>query len=242
GALPAEHAEVTALLKDAEAKIAAGALPEADRLLRQGYDKVTSMVMAARSGQRLETHRENQYRTGGLENQDRKVVLSRIDTVRAMLDAYRRIAPEKGGPDLATVGQADRLFATAVEQERAGRIPEARDSITKAYDLATGLVSSVRQGDKLVKTLTFASPADEYHYEVDRFNSFRMLLKMAVGDEAAAAVARQAEVAQQEADVLRDDAARAAAGGRYPEAVKTLEKATARLSQAIRATGLFIPG
>ncbi|MEO5375599.1 MAG: hypothetical protein H7840_15230, partial [Alphaproteobacteria bacterium] len=121
GALPAEHAEVTTLLKNAETKIAAGALPEADRLLRQGYDKVTSMVMAQRSGQRLEAHRDNQYHTGGRGDLNGKRLLEMAATVRSMLEAEQRIAG--GGALPAEHAEVTALLKDAEAKIAAGALP-----------------------------------------------------------------------------------------------------------------------
>lgn len=238
----AGRGEAAAFLVKGRELVAAGSFAEANRVLRQGYEKATAQVIGLRSGQRLETARNGQYSTGAKGDADGPVVKDRTDTTRAMLEAYRRIVAEKGKTDPHGIGRVEELIATTTGYEKAGRLADARRAIGQAYDIVTAMVASVRQGDRLVKTLKFDNPAEEYAYELDRNNSFRLLLKMARGADAASPSARQGDLAQRDADSLREQAEKAAAAGRYAEAVRLLEQATSHLANAIRASGLFIPG
>ncbi|MFN3076952.1 MAG: hypothetical protein ABT940_08765 [Alphaproteobacteria bacterium] len=237
----AARKEVTDLLKTGRESLAKGAFAEAETALRRSYDKATAMIVSARSGQKLENKRQEQYATSGRGDGGAAAVTSRQESVRALLDAYRRVVVEKNKADPQGVAQVETLLSQSDGHVKAGRMAEARQSVSQAYDLVTGLVASVRQGDRLVKTLKFDTPAEEYAYEIDRNNSFRMLLKMTSGSDPSAPAAKQAAVTQSEADVLRGEAEKAATAGRHAEAIRILEKATSGLAKAIRANGLFIP-
>lgn len=168
-------------------------------------------------------------------------VIARIDAAQALLAAQRRIAAEKPAPGAAqTASQIERLLGQARSELAAGRSAEAQALAQQGYLLAKASVGSMRGGETLVRRLSFASKEEEYHYEVDRYETHRMLVellakKQSAQDEAGReALARAAE--------LRRQAEASAGRGEHAAAVGLLEGATRELVRAIRAAGIFIPG
>ena len=96
----------------------------------------------------------------------------------------------------------------------------------------------MRGGDTLVRSLTFASAEEEYHYEIDRNDTHRMLLNVLIEP------ARTSQVAPgtQQAAVLRGNAESAAQAKDFKAAVRLLEDSTRELVRAIRTAGVYIPG
>ncbi len=164
---------------------------------------------------------------------------ARLESARSLLAAQKRIAAEKGGPQAAeTTSGIERLVRQAEQEGAAGRLKEATTAVEQAYLLAKAAIGSMRSGDTLVRSLTFASAQEEYEYELDRNETHRMLLAVlldaAKSERAAPAIARAAD--------LRTQAEARAKAGDHRAATKVLEDATRELVRAIRAAGVYIPG
>ncbi len=167
---------------------------------------------------------------------------SRRESVRSLLAAQRRIAAEK--PDMPGAKEAsrtvERLLGEAQALAATDNLVQARARLDEAYLAAKASISSMRTGDTLVRTLKFDSKEDEYHYEVDRNDTHRMLVQLLIENKrgADANVGRAVE----RAAGLRSQADSAAARGAHVEAIKLLEDSTGELVRAIRNAGIYIPG
>lgn len=167
-------------------------------------------------------------------------VEARIEAARALLAAQKRISAEKsvaGGADATR--QIEQLIEQARSHAAAQRYGEAQPLAQQAYLLAKAAIGSMRGGDTLVRTLTFESKEAEYHYEVDRNDTHRMLLDL-LGRRGAEDALRQGLVAR--ARELRSQAEASAGRGDFAAAVGLLEDSTRELVRAIRSAGVFIPG
>jgi len=166
---------------------------------------------------------------------------ARAESVRALLAAQQRIAAEKTGVQGAaeTTALIERLVAQGEELTTREDVKGAREALDRAYLVAKAAIGSMRGGDTLVRSLTFANKKEEYAYELDRNETHRMLLKVAMDDERKVARAAQAVLT---AASLRKDAERAAASGDFVAAIRLLEDSTRELVRAIRSAGLYIPG
>ncbi|MDH4175439.1 MAG: hypothetical protein OEV97_17040 [Betaproteobacteria bacterium] len=170
-----------------------------------------------------------------------KVVESRIGAAHALLAAQQRISAEKGAAGGAeSARQVEALLAQAQAHAQVGRFAEARPLAEQAYLLAKASIGSMRQGATLVRSLSFASKEEEYHYELDRNDTHRMLLGLLAEKQAAASAPATGWVAR--AGELRRDAESAARRGDFGGAVGLLEESTRELVRAIRSAGVFIPG
>ena len=177
----------------------------------------------------------------GRENSEQREVTQRMESARALLAAQRRISAEK--PDAGAAGIATRiegLLADAQKLVDAHKYAEARPLVDQAYLLAKASVSAMRRGDTLVRSLHFASKEEEYHYEVDRNDTHRMLVTLLAKREGADGARIQSAV--ERAQALRRDADARAARKEYEEAIRLLEDSTRELVRAIRSAGVFIPG
>lgn len=172
---------------------------------------------------------------------------ARLESTRALLAAQRRIAQEKGAPPQAEQGAA-RIETQLAEAERlaaGGRLDDARAVLERAYLSARVSIESMRRGDTLVRSLTFASKREEYDYELDRNETHRMLIQVIVADRRERGAADAMPLMQghvERAAALRREAEGQAREGRHDAAVQTLEASTGELLRAIRAGGLYVPG
>ena len=216
------HREALLLLR-------AGDLAGANRLLDQAAREMMSGARLARPDQ-----------VAG--EKERRDFDARLDSARALLAAQQRITREKAaGREAedatrsieAQIAEAERLAA-------AGKVAEARPVADRAYLLARVSIESMRRGDTLVRSLHFASQREEYDYEIDRYETHRMLIQVVLADRKEAAPMMQGFT--ERAAALRVEAEARAKRGDHAAAIQSLEDATRELVRAIRAGGIYIPG
>lgn len=105
-------------------------------------------------------------------------LLTRIESVKSLLDAFERIRTEKKLEDTDKVGSRIReLLIRANEAQTQYRLEEATLAVEEAYILARDGLKKLRHGETLISKLTFKSPMDEYTYELNRNNMFQMLMR-----------------------------------------------------------------
>jgi len=170
---------------------------------------------------------------------------ARLESVRSLHAAQRRIAAEKPGTPGAREAAAsvERLTVEARELAAADRIQEARQRLDQAYYVAKAAIGSMRGGDTLVRSLQFATREEEFRYELDRNDTHRMLIRMLLDDRRTnASVDAMVRRSLDRAAQLREQADDASSKGEFQGAVKLLEESTGELVRAIRGAGVFIPG
>lgn len=172
---------------------------------------------------------------------------ARLDSVNALLGAYRRVASEKGSASKTvseTVAQIDKSVAEAARLAQGGKYKEGRAELDRAYLVAKAGISSLRSGDTLVRSLNFANKEEEYQYEIDRNDTHQMLIKVLVEEKRAGnpMLDQQVQGFVTKAKELRSSAEAAAAKRDHAQAVKLLEESTVELVRAIRNAGIYIPG
>ncbi|NJD87627.1 MAG: hypothetical protein FIB05_06405 [Betaproteobacteria bacterium] len=213
--------------KRAVAAFAAGDLQAASRLLPEASVAMFEGVRLAGAEAVIADKRRSDYE-------------ARLESVKSLAAAQRRIAADKKSADGAETAKAiDGLVAEAQRAAAAGDIEGARATLDRAYLVAKAAIGSMRGGDTLVRSLDFATKEEEYRYELDRNDTHRMLLGLLVTDPAKAERAR-ANAAR--ADELRGRAQARAGAGAHAEAVSLLEESTRELVRAIRGAGIYIPG
>jgi len=220
------------LVTDAHEDLAGGRFEEADRKLNEALRLVND-----------ETRRLSQDQVK--DKQQKQVYERRLKSVRAFIAAYDRVATEKGNGSAfhGQIAQIKQQVAAAEAMAGKGDYGQAKEVLDQAYGATRANIREMRQGDTLVRTLNFASPQDEYKYEVDRNDSHFMLLQLAVTQQQVPkSVVSRIEKQREAAERLRGDAEKQAAAGDYPAAIDTLNKSTDALLKAIRLAGISLPG
>lgn len=176
-----------------------------------------------------------------IEQKARRDYEARLESVKALLAAQKRISSEKssGAGDTAT-DQVEKLMAQAQQLAAENDLLRARSVLDEAYLAVRGSIGGMREGDTLVRSLHFASKEEEYHYEVDRNDTHRMLVTVLLSDKPAAAAGT--EPLMQRAAQLRLQAEAAASRRDFAAAIEFLEQSTRELVRAIRGAGVYIPG
>lgn len=217
------------LYKSAQAALAAGDLPKASQLLTDVRATFFDAVRLAAPEEVTAKKLENDYK-------------ARLDSVNALLGAYKRVANEKGSAAKGvneTVAQIERGVAEAAKLAQNGKYKEGRSELDRAYLVAKAGVSGLRSGDTLVRSLNFASKEEEFHYEIDRNNTHQMLIEVLASEKRTDSLV-QGFIAK--AKELRAQAEAAANSKDYATGVKLLEDSTSELVRAIRSAGIYIPG
>ena len=168
-------------------------------------------------------------------------------SVDALCTAYENIAKEKGID--ASIENELHAFvykridlAEALKQEN--RVKEGRKMLDEAYVAAKVAIEHLRGGETLVRSLNFANSEEEYHYEVDRNDTHRMLVDVLLQEKMKTNWGIEAMVTKYmgRAEGLRVRADEQASDGEYENAVTTLEQSTKEIVRAIRSAGIYIPG
>jgi hypothetical protein len=167
---------------------------------------------------------------------------ARKESVRALLAAQKRIASEKKeGDGEQTSRSIEKLMGEAQGLADAGKFVEGRSVLDRAYLAAKAAIASMRGGDTLVRTLSFANKAEEYRYELDRNDTHQLLIKVLLEDKHGE-IDRMVNKLVDSARSLRSQAEAAASRGDHVKAIRLLEDSTGELVKAIRNAGIYIPG
>ena len=170
-----------------------------------------------------------------------KEYAARMDSTRALRDALNRIAQEKNDEaGKAEVGLIDKLIRDADAQVAQNNVKRGRAVLDHAYLRAKVQIERLRGGETLVRELKFDSKEEEYRYELDRNETYGMLMNLLVQPGGAKEVELKAHV--ERAVRLRKDAEAVAAKKGYDDAVKTMEESTGEYQRALRTAGVMIPG
>jgi hypothetical protein len=171
---------------------------------------------------------------------------NRMESVKALLAAQKRISTEKrlGAKGTETSNKIEAQMREASALASAGKVDEGRALLDQVYVATKASIEGMREGDTLVRSLNFATKEEEYHYEVDRNDTHKMLVKVLLEEKRANNPSLEGMVQKylDQAATLRVSAEGMAARKDYESAVKTLEDSTKELVRAIRGAGVYIPG
>jgi len=219
--------------REAASTLGAGDLATAARLLDQAAREMMEGARLARPDQVAGEKTKRDFD-------------ARMESARALLAAQQRITKEKsaGREAQEATRSIESQIASAQALASQNRYDEARPVLDRAYLTARVSIASMRRGDTLVRSLTFASPREEYDYEIDRNDTHRMLLTVLLSDrkDAAGAMPPNMQPFVDKAAVLRTEAEAQARRGDHGGAIKVLEDSTRELVRAIRTGGIYIPG
>lgn len=154
--------------------------------------------------------------------------------------------------ELLVEERGDRARAALDEEKfraRVGRAAElaAMGKYAEAYSLVDGAnhqmieaLRVLRDKETVKYNLEFASPADEYEYEIRRFQSQKMLLQMLVAEKDPLPESRtRIHWFVDQADSIYRQAEDMAKAGNYQQAVDEQERAVQELVKAMRVAGVY---
>ncbi|MEO5377856.1 MAG: PDZ domain-containing protein [Magnetococcus sp. DMHC-6] len=165
---------------------------------------------------------------------------TRLKSALSLLDAYDRISEEKKiGPEAkktsdeihAMLNQAKTLFDQF-------RLDEGMAVMERAYTMTRVALVQLRSGETLYDPLNFATPEDEFAYDLNRNNLYKMLLDQVTQTKG---TIPNCEAKTDEARSLRMKAEETALTGDFKSAIDQLEKSTGILVELLRVGGLDLP-
>lgn len=200
--------------------------------LREAIRLMTTAARAANGDAKVSQKQTDDYGT-------------RKESVTALAKAHDRIATEKGMKDMNRALQ-DKVaadLAASDELMAQGKGDEARAMLDATYESVKASIEGLRGGDTLVRELNFETPEDEYHYELDRNDTHRMLVEVLLAEKMQASPMRKtADGFIAKAGELRKEAEAAASRKKFEDAIRLLEESTTEFIRAIRSAGVYIPG
>ncbi|MEO5373992.1 MAG: hypothetical protein H7840_06875 [Alphaproteobacteria bacterium] len=219
------------LAEEASADITGGRLAEADEKLNRAVDLMMAQTRKVSLGNMKDSRAKQLYE-------------SKLGSVKALVEAYDRVSKEKGTANRNERRSAISLQLVEIEKHAAaGNYETAVTLLDKAYSAVSVDVAGLREGDKLKKDLSFASPEEEYVYEIDRNDSHQYLLKMALSEKPPNEMyVAQISGMRTQAEELRKAAEARGEAKDFTGGIKTLGDSTQLLIKALRMAGAYIPG
>lgn len=171
----------------------------------------------------------------------------RRHAVETFLNAYERVSSdpksdvsqlpkEHTGWIAGKLAEADALSAK-------GQHEKAREVLETAYERTRDLIRTMRAGQTLTRSLNFATAEEEYKYEFKRNDSFFALLEFAIVEKSpAGSILERINQSRTKAREVRGAAETLAKKGDFPGAITELNSSTNVLLQAIRMSGIYVPG
>ena len=165
-------------------------------------------------------------------------LIEQVATYRASVEDVAT-DPKIGSAARVLLTRIDGKSAEARQHATAGRFEQANRLLGEAYQLAVSELSRLRSGDEIVHSLNFASPVEEYAYEIKRFESNQILVNMMIGEGKAEGEKRSMiDGFLAEARRLRGEADERSKTGRHKDAVNLMENASGQLNRALQLMGV----
>lgn len=119
---------------------------------------------------------------------------------------------------------------------------EANARLISIYEDVVVIVSEARRNQSIVYSLSFATPAEEYAYELERNKSYEILVDIASAEHQKPDKALRPYILKQvgQSRELQEQAKAQAASGDHAKAIGTLEEATRHLVRALRSAGVMV--
>lgn len=227
--MPSLLAKAAQSIEAARAALAAERVDEAAKLVDEALKAVSAASRRVSAGAVL---------SDSAQRKSLQDLTEQVETYRASLGDLSK-DPKDGAHVRETLARLEALVGQARQLEGSGHLGEANRKMAEAYKLAVDEISRLRQGQEVVMSLKFDSPAEEYAYEQKRFSSNEMMVDMVIAEGKADGDRRpMVDRFIGEARKLKRDAEAEANANRYKEAVGVMERATAQLVRALQVMGV----
>lgn len=149
--------------------------------------------------------------------------------------------PKLGAEAAGLLTRVDSLSAESKQLADAGRLGDANKKLASAYKMIVEDLTKLRDGQEVIMSLKFETPADEYAYEQKRFGSNLVMIDMMIDEGRAEGQKRRlVDSFVAEGNKLKGQAEVEASSQRHKEAVGLMEKATTQLNRALQSMGIPI--
>lgn len=217
-------------LADGADALGKGDLKRAEQSLNAGLRQISTLALQPGNRTANPTAKQAEFKSR------RRQIDSFIRSLEAGSDPAL-LSPWTGRLAIARKGllQADELYG----QEK---YAEANARLISIYEDVVVIVSEARRNQSIIYRLTFATPADEYAYELERNKSYEILVDIAMAEHQNPDKALRPYILKQvgQSRELQEQAQSQAASGDHAKAIGTLEEATRHLVRALRSAGVMV--
>lgn len=179
------------------------------------------------------------------KEKDRLNYDSKRRSVTALLNALDRVSANKDKvqQNKSIVDSATQLISKADDLYFKKQYVAGIAALNKALRDIENAISSMRTGDTLVRSISFASPVDEYKYELERNDTHFMLLDMCLAEKGKTAAEKNNSLrVKKAAEKDRSEAEAYASQKKYTKAVKQLERSTTKIFGELKQSETFKSG
>lgn len=149
--------------------------------------------------------------------------------------------PKLGAEAANLLTRVDALTAESKQLADGGRLGDANKKLASAYKMLVEDLTKLRDGQEVVMSLKFETPADEYAYEQKRFGSSLVMIDMMIDEGRADGQKRKlVDNFVAEGNQLKVKAEVEASSQRHKDAIDLMEKATKQLNRALQSMGIPI--
>ncbi len=222
------------LVEEAKTAAAAGNYQDADGKLNQALKLINDHA------KRL-THKKV-----GAER-DQELFKRRRHAVETFLNAYQRVSSDPNADSSKMPKEHTDWIAQELAKADAlagkGDFKKAQEPLAAAYERTRELIRTMRAGQTLTRSLNFATAEEEYQYELKRNDSHFALLDFAISEKnPRGSVVQFIDRSRGKARDERGTAEGMAKQGDFKGAIGKLNASTNVLLQAIRMSGIYVPG
>jgi len=219
------------LYEDAVEAFKAGELNKSNKLINKSrqalFDAVEFANLKVSENERSKNHYESLRKSANALI----TALQRISDEKARQDQHQPILTDIRNQ----LAQSDNLY---FQEEYTGAINKL-DGVLKTIKSE---ISKMRSGETLTRSLSFTSAKEEYEYELDRNDTFFMLIDMFLTDKGSSPqTIEQINGTIMQAKDYRKQAETLAANGKHQQAIEKLEQSTVKIIAQIRQSGFSIP-
>lgn len=172
----------------------------------------------------------------------RDQIRSVVDQVRAYRGALKSLTEDRRFSSQAKAVEVkiEALLRRTEQLMAETRFGEATSVASEANRLVVETIARMRSGDTVVVSLSFDSPAQEFAYEMRRFESSEVMLAMALEDgrSVAPGLRKNVDVLLTEARRQRQLGEQEARVGKHAEGVRLLEGANRQMTRALQELGV----
>lgn len=240
------------LIEQSQQLIANNDTKQANQLLNRALIKIKIAINALKGTPlqpvfKGDTQNTEQQQTSAFVIQKRNDQLTKVkSSVDSLMQALLRIAEEKQQQAMADdiQLQVDSWNQQSDQLAEQGQLIEAQQLLDQSMVAIKTAIGSLRNSETLVRSLNFATKQEEYVYELDRFETYQMLLNQLVLPKPALTQQQKEQISQltEKANAQQAQAKQQASEGMYQEAITSIEMAGRTLLKAIRSGGVYLPG
>jgi tetratricopeptide (TPR) repeat protein len=216
----------------AEKALKSGELSDAENAITQALQSFSSASAAMRRGKDSQVV---------VQKKNEQLLLEIKDYRASFLSSLKDKGPAFA--NLLDIPRLESLIGQASTLGEQGKHRQAHDVLQSAYQMTVTAVTRLRDNETLVYALEFRTPADEYRYELNRYQSYEILVQqMRDSGKDQGSVGKMVLKFVDKAKELKKRAADEATTGDFEKAIKTMEEANRSLGRALQMMGLPIPG